>query len=345
MMLRLVLARPKRGWFGLLVIAAGMLLGGCGSGSDAAASHSSATRSAAPAAAQRIGHGRVITALSVQGVGDLPAPVQLPATTVLGNRLLLMGGLDQGTASVADIVTAAPNGTERIAELPYAVHDAAGASLGGSAYLLGGGEPSYSNVLAVDSSGHATVAGHLPVGASDVAAGVIGGTVYVVGGYTGTVPLDTIVAWSGSGTGRVVARLPHPVRYAAVATLRGQLIIAGGTSGDQATREIYAFDPANGHVRQLGLLPRPLTHAAAAALGGRVYVIGGRGGVQGSQTADILAVDPANGQVRRAGRLPAPLSDIGAATLGDAIMVAGGRQSTGVLSRHVYTLTPRQRTT
>ena len=340
-MLRLVLARLKRGWVAVPAIAAAMLLGGCGSGSDAPATHSSANEAGTTAAGRRVARAHLMPALTPRRVADLPAPVQLPATVVLGGRLVLMGGLDQGTASLAQIVSAGRNGSEQIGELPYAVHDAAGAPLGGTAYLLGGGEPSYSNVLAVDSSGHATVAGHLPVGASDVAAGVISGTVYVVGGYTGTVPLDTIVAWSGSGTGRVVARLPHPVRYAAVTTFGRRLIIAGGTSGDQATRGIYSFDPANGRVGQLGLLPRPLTHAAAAALGDRVYVIGGRGAVQGSQTADILAIDPANGQVRRAGRLPAGLSDVGAGTVGDAIMVAGGRQSTGLLSRHVYMLTPR----
>ena len=346
--LRPVLARLKRGWFGVAALVmlslAVLSLGGCGSSSGAPATHSSASRTDAASAQSRVARARVMTALTPHRVSDLPAPIQLPATVALGNRLLLMGGLDQATASVADVVSAGRTGSERIGLLPYAVHDAAGAVLNGTAYLLGGGEPSYSNVLAVDPSGHATVAGHLPVGASDVAAGVIGGSVYVVGGYTGAVPLDTIVAWPGSGTGRVVARLPHPVRYAAVTTVGGRLIIAGGTSGEEATREIYSFDPATRRVRQLALLPRPLTHAAAAALGDEVYVIGGRGGVQGSQSADILAVDPTSGQVRRAGRLPVPLSDVGAATAGDSIMVAGGRQSTGVLSQHVYVLTPRGRT-
>ena len=116
---------------------------------------------------------------------DLPAPVQFPATAAVGDRLLLMGGLDQATASVADVVIARRNGSTRIGALPYAVHDAAGATLNGTAYLVGGGEPSYSDILAVDRHGHATLAGHLPVGASDVAAGVLGGTVYVVGAYTG----------------------------------------------------------------------------------------------------------------------------------------------------------------
>src|SRR5207248_212344 len=126
-----------------------------------------------------------------------------------------------------------------------------------------------------------------------------------------------------------------------VAAIGGQLIVAGGTRGEEATREVYSFDPGDGHVKLIGTLPHPLTHAAAAALGDRVYVIGGRGADQGSQTGAILAVDPISGRIRPAGRLPMALSDVGAATIGGAVMIAGGRQSNGVLSRRLYALRPQ----
>jgi hypothetical protein len=258
-----------------------------------------------------------VASLVARPEGLLPAGVQFPATVAVGGRLLLMGGLDQATASVADIVLAGPGGSARIGTLPYAVHDAAGASLGGTAYLLGGGEPSYSDILAVGRAGRAMVAGHLPVGASDVAAGVVGGTVYVVGGYTGVEPLDTIVAWSGSGMGKVVARLPHPVRYAAVAAIGGRLIVAGGTNGDTATRDIYSFDPADGGSGRSAGFPD-----------------------QGSQSSAIAAIDPVSGRVRHAGRLPVALSDTGVAAIGREVMLAGGREANGVLSRRLYVLRP-----
>jgi N-acetylneuraminic acid mutarotase len=151
-------------------------------------------------------------------------------------------------------------------------------------------------------------------------------------------PLDTIVAWSGGGGGRVVAHIPHPLRYAAVAAAGSRLIIAGGTSGDQATRDVYAFDPVASVLTRIGALPHSLTHAAAAALNGRVYVIGGRGGVQGSQTSTVLSIDPSTGSVTPAGRLPTPLSDAGAASLGREILVAGGQQRSGRLSDAIYLL-------
>jgi DNA-binding beta-propeller fold protein YncE len=168
----------------------------------------------------------------------------------------------------------------------------------------------------------------------------LGGTFYAVGGYTGTTALATIVAWRPGGRARVVARLPKPLRYAAIAPVGHALVIAGGTSGVAASRDIYSFDPGRARVRKLGLLPRPLTHAAAGALGGRVYVLGGRGADPGTQTRRILAIDPRSGRVRSAGRLPRPLSDAGAATLPGSILVAGGRDSAGVVRAEVLELRP-----
>jgi hypothetical protein len=59
-----------------------------------------------------------VTSLDAKVVGELPAPVQFPATTVVMGRLVLMGGLDQATASVSDIVRAGVGGSERIGTLP-----------------------------------------------------------------------------------------------------------------------------------------------------------------------------------------------------------------------------------
>ena len=251
-----------------------------------------------------------------------------------------MGGLDQADASVSGVMTAGLQGARPVGSLPHPLHDAAAASVAGRVYVIGGGEPSYSEIMAVDRAGRATVVGHLPAAASDVAAAVVGDTVYVVGGYTGIRALDTIVAWSGSGVARVVGRLPHPLRYGAVTAIGGRLVIAGGTTGEDATADVYAFDPATAHVAKIAVLPQTVTHAAAAALNGYVYVIGGRGAVQGTQRTAILAIDPRSGRVVHAGRLPTALSDAGAAALGNTILVAGGREAGGGLSDHIYVLTP-----
>src|SRR5690242_716609 len=151
-------------------ITVALLLSACGGASTSSATHAPARATTT----QRARTAHPVRALAAQPAGQLPAGVQWPAAARVGGRVLLMGGLDQATASMSDIISASPAVAERVGALPYAVHDAAGATLGGRAYLLGGGEPSYSNILAVDPSGRASVVGQLPAAASDVAAGVIG---------------------------------------------------------------------------------------------------------------------------------------------------------------------------
>jgi hypothetical protein len=222
--------------------------------------------------------------------------------------------------------------------LPAAVHDAAAAAVGRFAYLLGGGDLGSSDaIVRVSRTGAARAVARLPIGASDVSAAVLEGTIYVVGGYTGSRPLDTIVAWRPGSPARVAGHLPFPVRYAAVAPAGGAVIVAGGTVGTSASRAILRFDPGRRTVRRIGTLPRPLTHAAATTLRGRVLVAGGRGSELGTQVRSLLAIDPATGRVAAAGALPRGLSDMG----GAGALLAGGRDRRGRVSDEVWELRAR----
>ena len=73
---------------------------------------------------------------------------------------------------------------------------------------------------------------------------MIRGTAYVVGGYTGTRWLDTIVAWRPGAASRVVARLPFPLRYAAVTGASGELVIAGGSLERGSASDVVLHVPA-----------------------------------------------------------------------------------------------------
>lgn len=334
---------PQRG-APLLGFAAAVAIGGCGAGVAATASPRPV---ASPATATHPKHAtdrveRVLGGLDlkVSAWRRLPTPIQDPATTAVAGHALLIGGARRADVPTS-LVLAAARRDRRLGSLPYAVDDAAAATLAGRTYLIGGGQPAFSEILSVGGSGQPSVVGYLPVSASDVAAATVDNTVYVVGGFTGTRPLATIVAWSGSSTSRVVARLPHPLRSAAVAAADGRLVIAGGTDRVGATRDVYSFDPATGRVRKIALLPRPVTNAAAATLDGRVYVIGGRGTARGTQTAQITAIDPLSGRVWSAGRLPVALSDAGAAAVGQRLIAAGGRERNGALSDRMYVLRPQ----
>jgi DNA-binding beta-propeller fold protein YncE len=137
---------------------------------------------------------------------------------------------------------------------------------------------------------------------------------------------------------REVARLPHPLRYAAVATVGARLLVAGGTDGTKARTEILSVDPLAHRVRVIAHLPAPLAHAAGAALGGRFFVIGGRGDAPNAQRRAIWAIDPKAPALRLAGRLPVGLSDLAAVTHGAEVVVVGGRDARGRVHDEVLRL-------
>jgi N-acetylneuraminic acid mutarotase len=251
---------------------------------------------------------------------------------------MLFGGLNQSDVSVASIVEIRNDKASDAGSLPAPMHDMAATSIGAHAYTFGGGSQGSSDAILRDG---VTNIGSLPAAASDATATTVGHTAYVVGGYDGANPLDTIVAWRPGTRARVVAHLPRPLRYAAVAVVEGRVLIAGGTSGVTARREILSFDPASGNVKTIGRLPSALTHAAGAALAGHFLVIGGRADSLTSQTAEIVAVDPKTGRTVTAGHLPRALSDAGAATLASRVLVVGGRDSAGVVHDTIYGIAAR----
>jgi YVTN family beta-propeller protein len=221
--------------------------------------------------------------------------------------------------------------------LSTAVHDAAAVRIGRSVYLFGGGTnagvQADTIVRVAGGGGQPVDVGRLPAPSSDHAAAVIDGTAYIVGGYTGTRWLDTIVSWRPGAPARVVAHLPFPLRYAAVAAAAGRLVIAGGSRPDgSAGSAVLEYAPATHRLVRIGLLPVGTTHAAAASLGGVVYVIGGRGTNLGSATARIVAVDVPTHRVRIAGALRAPRSDLAATASRSNILLAGGRAASGTLA-------------
>ena len=244
---------------------------------------------------------------------------------------MLLGGLTAADTSTDAVSVISRNGERATGRLPTAVHDAAAARLGRSVYLFGGGDGArqHDEIVRVGRG----VVGRLPAPSSDQAAAAIGGTAYIVGGFTGTHWLDTIVAWSPGRGARIVAHLPSPVRYAAVTSAGGKLIVAGGSLPDgEASSRVLEYSPSSGVLRRLGRLPGPTTHAAAAELGGLAYVIGGRGASLDTPTSRIEAIDPRTGRVRAAGHLRQPLSDASAISLGSSILVAGGRSADGTQS-------------
>jgi N-acetylneuraminic acid mutarotase len=110
------------------------------------------------------------------------------AVAAVGGRLLIAGGTSGETAQRAILSFDPATGAVRqLGSLPSAVTHAAGASLNGYFYVLGGrGEnlgEQRSSILAVDPlSGAVQPAGRLPLPLSDLGAASLPGRILVVGG-------------------------------------------------------------------------------------------------------------------------------------------------------------------
>jgi YVTN family beta-propeller protein len=315
----------------LLAVPALSLFAGCGGGGHVqpaapAAPHVSVARRTTPP----------VTRLRPVAAGTLDSAVQDAAAAPFRGGAVLVGGLTPADTSTDEIVTATRAGSQRVGRIPAALHDAAAVTIGPSTYVFGGGNgvAQLDAILLVDPrTGAAQAAGRLPAPSSDQAGAAIGHTAYIVGGYTGTHWLDTIVAWRPGGRAHVVARLPHALRYAAVAAAGKHLVIAGGSlENGTASDAVYAFVPETGRVQRLGRLPAPTTHAAAAAIGSVAFVVGGRGASTGTPTARIVAVDPVTRRIRVAGALERPLSDLAAVSTARGILLAGGRGATSTVA-------------
>lgn len=319
-------ARPA-----LLALGVALLIGGCGGGGSTTASHATRAvahraRTKAPAAS---------AGLRYRPLYSLPAPLRDPATAPLpGGRFVMVGGLDASDVSTSEIDVTGLHGVLHSATLPLAQHDAQAATLGGRVYVFGGGSATeLSHILRYDPATNiVTQVGALSVPQSDVAVTGAGSTAYIVGGFDGTNYLNTVVAWHPGSAPAVVAHLPVGLRYAAVATAAGALLIIGGSSPEAATNAIYRVDLATHQVRRIGTLRHPITHGNAATLGSTVYLIGGRGNLLNSQTKEVWAINPVTGRATPAGRLPRPTSDAAVTTVGNAIVVAGGMSPTATLS-------------
>jgi YVTN family beta-propeller protein len=313
-----------------VMVALGVALGS-GGGSHGGATQATTTAAGTTTAqvTRRAAVARVVR-LSERSTGTLATPVQDAAIAPVVGGVMLLGGLTAADTSRTDIRIARPNGDRAAGALPTSLHDTAAVALGDAVYLFGGGTGANTQsdeILRVPvSGGSPTAAGRLPTPSSDQSAAAIGGTAYVVGGYTGARWLDTIVAWRRGSSAHVVAHLPATLRYAAVTSVDGELVIAGGSlENGSASDAVLLYRPGSSHVVRIGRLPAPTTHAAAATLGGLAYVIGGRGAKTGTPTARIVSVDPRTRRIRAAGSLSSPRSDLAAAPVGGAILLAGGR--------------------
>jgi serine/threonine-protein kinase PknK len=264
----------------------------------------------------------------------LPAPVYRTVAVAAAGRIYVLGGHDSAGATVSDVDVFNPaRGLARHAgSLALPTHGAAAANLRGRILVFGGASSSVHDVVQqfLPSSGRARVIGHMPTVRADVTATVVGRRAILVGGFDGAGPQRQVWATGDGSRFRVVARLPQPVRYPAVAALGSAVYVFGGLiSGGEYTGifsdAIQRISLPSGTARIVGRLPTPLAHAMAAVIAGRIFVLGGS--APGGPSDAVRRFAPARGRTVPAGRLPRPRTDAAVATIGRTIYLLGGISS------------------
>ena len=206
------------------------------------------------------------------------------------------------------------------------VQDAAAASAGGRAILLGGltaADTSTDQILAATASG-SRVIGHLPSARHDTAAAAIGRSVYLFGGGNGVAQLDDIVRVDPvSGQATVIGHLPAASSDSTAAAIGGTAYVVGGYTGTQWLDTIVAFTPGK-PARVVARLPEAVRYAAVTAASGRLVIAGGSL-EDGTASSTVLEFIPGADRVVRLGALPAPTTHAAAATVGSVAYVIGGR--------------------
>jgi hypothetical protein len=303
----------------------------------------------APAPIPAIEAGLVPWSLDVASSRQVVLPGQ-------GSTVTVLGGLSVSNSSLARVFSldTATGHTTDLGTLAAGVHDAAGARLGTEDVLFGGGTP----LTVADSvqfpaqpgAGPATATkqGRLPQPRSDAQAVTIGSTAYIVGGYDGTRPDPQVLATADGKQFSVVASLPVPVRYPAVAALGGKIFVLGGEAITGAgaggpVDTVQVVDPVQRTAHEIGHLSHALMGAAAVVLGGHIFVAGGvaapTGSASGATVSDVWAFDTVTGKLLRAGTLPAPVAYAGVAVVGARAWLVGGENS-GTAVASVQMLTP-----
>jgi len=215
----------------------------------------------------------------------LPRGVHDAAGALLGGKTIVFGG--GGTSSVAIVQQA---GGEVIGALPMVRSDLAAATVGNTAYLVGGydGTALRREVLATSDGKSFRQVATLPQGVRYPAVAALGGTIYVIGGElaSGTSTPDIVALDTATGQARLLGQLLQPVSHASAVVLDGQLFVAGGTNGQQRTDQIWRIDPSTGTTTSAGLLPYAVADAGAAVVGGQGYLVGGTG--NGDATLDTV---------------------------------------------------------
>jgi N-acetylneuraminic acid mutarotase len=288
------------------MVAAAVLLAGCGGGDEEAAWEH----------APPLGHGRAAHAV----VSD-------------GTDSWALGGTDASGAPVLEVERLEGDSWRDVATLPGGGLNApAAVFLDGRIYLIGGfGTTTNDATAAVNvydvAAGTWSEAAPLPEPRGGHAAAVVDGKIHVVGGGNSVSTLDLHSVYDpASDSWSEASPLPRAKGSPAAVVHEGKLWVIGGRSGSDDFGDVDVYDSAADMWTHGPAIPPRGTHGAVVR-DGAVLVVGGESQARGQALAEVLRLE--DGDWRRATPLPAPRAFARTVVVGGAVLVVGGSAEAG----------------
>jgi N-acetylneuraminic acid mutarotase len=164
-----------------------------------------------------------------------------------------------------------------LSPLPEPVRAAAGATLGGKIYVVGGDDADGdgTDVYAYDiAAGTWSARAPLPAPRINHAAVALDGKLYVLGGYAdGTEHADVFVYDPKMDSWSRAVPLPEPEHAFGAVAFHGQIWVIGGRRGERILRSVWVFDPAADRWRAGPTMPKPMELVGAAVADDQVHAI------------------------------------------------------------------------
>jgi outer membrane protein assembly factor BamB len=307
-------------------------------------------------------------------IGDLTGPLHDAAAALIGGRDMVFGGGSPTTVATVQAFSGSPvsgaaagsNGpsVHAIGSLPEPRSDAAVATIGTTAYLVGGydGSRPDPSVLATTDGGSFRTVATLPVPVRYPAVAAVKGKIFVFGGQAisgpdAGSPIDTIqVIDPAHHHAAVLGHLPETLSGAAAVTVDGHIFVMGGESsspqrpsvpGLGATQIGNAPVNANPGAGRIGAIkdsievPQPSHRLRINPRPTGVLVSVGSPPPTAT-VSTIWAFNSESGKMLVAGRLQVPVSHAGVAVAGSTAWLVGG-ESGGAQVDTVQMLTPNSR--
>lgn len=232
----------------------------------------------------------------------------------------------------------------RLADLPTARSEVAGAVLDGKAYVAGGFAPAGSAVVEVYDPSRDTWArtAPMPVALHHTALVALGGKLYALGGYVDLpgarfTPTASAFAYDPRADAwSAIKPLPLPRGAHVGATDGTRIFLAGGVTlvgpSRQLVAPVHVYDPRTDAWSQGADMPTPRDHLAGDLLDGVFYVAGGRALTLETNTGALEAYDTRADAWRALAAMPTPRGGVAGAFLQGRLFVAGGEGPGGTFA-------------